>query len=121
MSELERFRKALERIAYYEVSAPVDEWSEAEAFEKVQQLASEALDPASKIIRIQREQHAQATLQRKVSALRRGERYYYDGSWVKFLGGHRDETGIVYVRSGNSDPFCIHVTSLQLAPGVLLP
>lgn len=138
MSELERFRKVLEQIAYYRTDDQPNEWSEAEAFSKVQQLASEALDPASKIIRIQQEQHAQVALQRKVNALKRGERYFYvdfhrtmSGAWVRFLRGDGERSGIVHVKclecvnNPNSSwrvgsLHRVHVLSLQSAPGVPL-
>lgn len=126
----ERYRRALERIQGFKPEEPIDEWSEAAAFLDVQLIAMEALDPSARETRLEHEQSERSRLRRRVSALRRGGRYYVDGAWVRFLKGDGDRLGLVHVkvleRVGESEIWIpgthhvVHVDKLQASPGVPL-
>lgn len=100
MDDVERYRKALERIARWDARGKagyLDEWQESEAFSDVQQFASEVLDPESRVRRIAaQDARLKATLAsiREFKAL---SRCFYmtdtstgSGCWVRVIKGDAD-------------------------------
>lgn len=110
MTELERYRRALERIRDYDAARSagyVDEWQEAEAFEAVQRIAGEALDPQRKIDRQRATENERTANYARIKSLDKTRRYFYaedvirlKGAWVRFLKGDPDRAyqGIVRVK-----------------------
>lgn len=137
MTELERYRRALQNITDYKLLVH-DEWDEAEAFRKCQRIAGDALDPCAKRARLRNEREADLALRKKVNSLEKQRSYFLvdsradsSGYWVRFLHGDDTEVGIVHLMvlgpSGkpwsNRRPGEIataHVSNLRISPSVEL-
>lgn len=139
-TEIDKLRRALERIRDYRPRGPVDEWSSAAAFREVQEIAADALTPGVREARIRVDEAVRAANRRRVGALERGKRYFYVafdggpnypamGAWVRFLKGDAERDGIAHVKVlelvgkspffelGVGEEFTAHVSNLQVAPG----
>lgn len=77
-----RYKRALERIAHHEVTDPVNEWSEAEAYGDVKDIALEALEPGMLLERARVEKERVDRLRERVKQLRKessaGKRHFYN-------------------------------------------
>jgi hypothetical protein len=102
--EVEKLRRALERIRDYRPRGPLNEWSQADAFGEVQQIAADALSPGLRDARIRADEAARRADRRRVGALKRGVRYFMpdtmpgSGAWVRFLRGDGQHSGIAHVK-----------------------
>lgn len=103
MSHSRVLHAALRRIANYNPGEPYNEWTLAKAFHQLQQIASDALNPAERVARIAAARKHDQDERNAVRALRKDREYFIPGHgnhglWVRFIGGSARKVGVVRVR-----------------------